>query len=174
MNERFDRLSRTLGASTSRRGVLKMMGAAVVGATATTVLRPFQAQASCPAGTTTCGTNCCTAGVACRDFKNSICGCPSGINACGKKCCANPGDFCAFISGPCAACCPAGTTACGRACCASGSACQDRKFGVCGCPAGTRPCGEFGPLQACCPSDAPCPTDTSACRKASSLNHCLP
>jgi hypothetical protein len=172
MSRRFDDLSRTLAGPTSRRGALKLMGAAAAAATAGVVLRPFQAQASCTAGTTPCGTTCCPGGVACRDFKNSICGCSPGFAACGTTCCQNQGDFCAFIGGKCAACCPAGTTPCGRACCASGSACVNRSTATCGCPAGTIACGT-GPGRACCPAGAPCPTDTSTCLAAGALNHCI-
>ncbi|MCU1451642.1 MAG: hypothetical protein JWP02_3812 [Acidimicrobiales bacterium] len=173
MNERFDHLSRTLAGSTSRRGALKMIGGALVGAAAATVLRPAQAHAVCAAGESVCGPNCCPAGVACINPTAGTCGCPPGRAACGTHCCPNKGDFCAFTTpGGCDACCPKGTTPCGRFCCNAGSACLDRSRGTCGCPPNTRVCGTDNP--SCCPPDAPCPTDLSTCTNAGNLNHCLP
>jgi hypothetical protein len=172
MNERFDRLSRTLAASTSRRGALKMIGASLAGAAAATVLRPTQGHAVCAAGQSVCGPTCCSAGVACLDPTNGICGCPPGRASCGAGCCPNKGDFCAFISGPCAACCPKGTTPCGRACCPAGVACLSASTATCGCPPNTILCGE-GPSASCCPAGQPCPTDRSTCLNAGNLNHCL-
>ena len=183
MSERFDDLSRNLAGSTSRRGVLKMLGAAVAGATAATVLRPFQASgllAACGAGTTPCGTSCCPAGVACVDPNTNRCGCAAGRASCGTHCCPNKGDFCAFTTpGGCDACCPKGTTGCDRFCCDAGVACARDGLGtkVCGCPAGTTPCiSSANSTLRCCPAGEACPADPSGCPQAptGNLNHCLP
>jgi hypothetical protein len=181
MTKRFDDLSRSLAGSTSRRGVLKLMGAAVVGGTAAAVLRPFHAGgAVCGSGTTPCGTGCCPAGVACVDPATNKCGCPAGRAPCGSHCCPNKGDFCAFATpGGCDACCPRGTTGCDRFCCDAGVACVRDGLGnkVCGCAAGTTSCIDSGSGQLkCCPGGQACPADLSSCPATTggTLNHCLP
>ncbi|MCU1451088.1 MAG: hypothetical protein JWP02_3258 [Acidimicrobiales bacterium] len=132
MDERFDDLSRGMADSMPRRGVLKMVGAAVAAAAAATVLKPFRGDAittSCPAGTSLCGNTCC------------------------KGTCSQAATSC---------CCDAGQTPCGPGCCAKGVACLNQTTGLCGCPAGTTPCGSgvnttCCPAGAACSSGCPTP-----------------
>ena len=72
MSERFEDISRQLAGTTSRRGVLKMFGAAAGAAVVANVLKPFRGSAGavcggagvvqpapCAAGQTPCGPCCC-------------------------------------------------------------------------------------------------------------------
>jgi hypothetical protein len=148
MSERFDELSRAMGEPRSRRGVLKLFGAAAVAAVTTTVLKPFRADAvtcagptsagaaPCGPGTTPCGPCCCKAGIACQNSTTGVCGCPAGTTPCGNACC-KAGVACASAAtatcnGPSAACLNGGV-ACGKGCCAPGKTCTN---GSCGfvCP----------------------------------------
>lgn len=137
MTERFDELSRQVAGAPTRRGVLKMIGAAFGAAAAVTVLKPARATAfscgpnavPCGAGTTPCGICCCKAGVACRDASASLCGCAAGAQPCGSSCCAK-GETCSDPAN--AFCCPAGTTPCGKACCRKGVACTSQSTSTCG------------------------------------------
>ncbi|GEM_PF-2583424 len=124
MSERFDDLTRAVGASPSRRRVLKMFGAAAIGAVGAVVLRPFQGNAvTCPAGSAICGQGCCPKGGSCTDAASSCC-------------------------------CPKGTTPCGPSCCQTGVACVDADRGLCGCPAKTTPCGSGAGLTCCAAGQA--------------------
>ena len=119
MSDRFDRLTRAMAEPTSRRGALKILGAAAAAAAGAAVLRPLRASAiSCPAGVASCGQGCCPKGGSCSDPASSCC-------------------------------CPKGTAPCGQSCCKSGIACIDRSRGLCGCPAGTTPCGSGTNLTCC-------------------------
>jgi len=119
MSQGFDQLARRMAEPTSRRGVLKALGAGAAGAVAATFLKPFRGDAvTCPAGTAACGPGCCPPGGVCTD---SVAGC----------------------------CCPAGSTPCGPSCCSSGVACIDRARGLCGCPAGTTQCTAGGAVRCC-------------------------
>jgi hypothetical protein len=126
MADSFDELSRAMASPRSRRGVMKMMMTAAAGATAAAVLRPFRAEAVCPAGAPVCGSGCCQARESCSD-PSTVCCCPSGTTPCGKSCCRNGVACVDRARGICG--CPPGTTPCGNAtnlnCCAAGKACGD-------------------------------------------------
>jgi hypothetical protein len=133
MSERFDEFSRTAAArQVPRRHLLRMAGVALAGATAATLLKPFKAEASC---TFTCA---------------------DGAAECGGFCCAK-GESCSQTAGAC--CCPKRTTPCGEHCCSAGVACIDASQSICGCQAGTTPCGT-GVSLTCCPAGTAC---TSGC-----------
>ena len=155
MTDSFDELSRTL-ARPDRRGLFKMAAAAIGGAVALTVLKPFRAVAapSCPG--VTCGSSCCQPGVVCLDASNGICGCLAGRKKCGQTCCSGT---CSDAATSC--CCAAGQTPCGTTCCAGGTACIDRASGKCGCPSGTTSCGNAA-NRTCCPSGQSC-ANASSC-----------
>jgi hypothetical protein len=167
MSERFDKLTEDLAHTTSRRGVLKMFGAATAAAAAATVLKPFRAQGACASGQTPCGDTCCDAGVACLNAANGTCGCaagtvkcgtqPSGQPSCCKGTCSDPATNC---------CCPSGQTPCGPACCASGVACIDKTKGTCGCPSGYTSCGTAA-NRTCCAAGKAC--GDASCQPVSSF-----
>jgi hypothetical protein len=161
MSGRFDNLSRAMAGPMPRRGVLKLLGAAAAAGVGAVVLKPFRADATCNAGETPCGANCCAAGVACLDPSTGRCGCPAGATQCGSNCCSGTCSFTNGAGNGC--CCDAGLTPCGTACCAKGIACADRSSAVCGCPAGYTSCGS-GLSLSCCPSGAPCGSGT--CKSA--------
>jgi hypothetical protein len=129
MSERFDELSRAMAGPQSRRGVLKLLGAAAAASVGAAVLKPFRGDAVCPAGTTTCGSSCCRgacsytsggsgcccdpgttpcgfdcckAGIACFDRSRGVCGCPAGYRSC--------------VSGSNLTCCPGGAPCGSRTC----------------------------------------------------------
>src|SRR5213593_4018248 len=100
MGERFEDLTREFASQpTSRRAILKILGAALGAVGAATVLRPWRGEAvtcagpttigasPCAAGTTPCGPCCCNKGVACLHPTNGVCGCPAGTTPCGDACC---------------------------------------------------------------------------------------
>lgn len=122
--DRFEELTRKMGSATSRRSVLRGMGAAVVGGVAATVLKPFRADAACPAGTSVCGSACCPAGAACTNRAKSCC-CAKGETPCNNACC-KAGVACADLANSVCGC-PKGTTPCGSGttlkCCNKGTAC---------------------------------------------------
>src|SRR4051812_40605979 len=149
-----------------------MVGGAVVGATAATVLKPFRAhgQTECPpnkvecsagccckAGLTPCGDNCCPSGLICANAATGRCGCDPSIRTfCGQGCC-NKTDTC---SDPATVtCCCKGDTPCGTSCCKPGVACINKAQGLCGCPTGTTPCGSGVNLR-CCPAGKPCTSES--------------
>ena len=123
--DRFEELTRKMGRATSRRSVLKGMGAAVAGGVAAAVMKPFRADAACPAGTSVCGTKCCPAGGACTNKAKSCC-CLAGQTPCNNACCAK-GVACADLANSICGC-PSGRTPCGQGatmkCCAKGTACS--------------------------------------------------
>ncbi|MBV9410528.1 MAG: hypothetical protein JO148_02945 [Acidimicrobiia bacterium] len=123
----FERLTRAMANTKSRRQALKMFGAAAAGAVGVAVLKPFGAAtaASCPDGGQLCGQYCCPKRTTCSD--------PS------SRCC-----------------CPAGATPCGPSCCGRGVTCVDASRGLCGCATGTTPCGT-GRNLTCCPAGHACP-----------------
>jgi hypothetical protein len=164
MSGRFDDLSRSMADPLPRRGALKMLGAAAAAGVAAVVLKPFRADATCSAGQTPCGPNCCAAGVACLDASAGTCGCPAGTTQCGSNCCSG---ICTLTSGRGGCCCEAGTTPCGFNCCAKGVACFDRSRGICACPAGYTSCVS-GDTLTCCPSGAPC--GSPSCMTATNPN----
>src|SRR6266480_1730633 len=100
MSDQFDELSRAMAGSTSRRGALKLLGAAAIAGATAVIFKPFGAGAvTCAADVTPCGTGCCPAT---------------------KQTCSDPATQC---------CCPSGTTPCGPRCCNKGIACQDATRG---------------------------------------------
>lgn len=186
MSEHFEDMSRALARGTSRRGVLKMMGAAAAAATAATVLKPFRGdaqitcasnsapcgetccppglvcinastgQCSCPAGLTQCGQGCCSSGLICADASQQLCGCDPSIRTFCGKGCCNKTDTC---SDPATVtCCCKGDTPCGTSCCQGGVACINYSQGLCGCPKGYTPCGSGSTLR-CCPKGTACPSN---------------
>jgi hypothetical protein len=136
MSERFDDLSKAMAGSTSRRSLIKLLGAAAGTAVAATVVKPFRGYAvdsvvcsgpttashiPCAAGTTPCNQCCCKKGIACVDETKSTCGCPAGTTHCGNACCA-AGVACknrttSTCSGPTSACLQQGQVPCGNICC---------------------------------------------------------
>ena len=93
----FDELSRALAHPRGRRSALKAIGATVGATVGTVLVKPFRADAACPAGTTPCGTACCQKGVSCYDAATAICGCPSGTTPCAQNnilTCAPKGQSC--------------------------------------------------------------------------------
>jgi hypothetical protein len=155
--DRFDKLSRDMSGSMPRRGVLKAVGGAIVGAVAASVVGPFRANAqetaSCQPGQTPCGPSCCNPGLICVNAGTGRCGCDPSIKTfCGGGCC-DKNDTC---SDPATVtCCCKGDTPCGTSCCKSGVACINKKKGLCGCPAGTTACGT-GATMKCCPAGTTC------------------
>jgi hypothetical protein len=131
-SNRFDALSRTFAASSTRRGILAGIGAALLGA------RGALAQATCPPGQTrnrkgecSCpaGTDACPDG--CFDLKRD----PANCGRCGNDC--PPNAVC--VKGECR--CGAGTEACAGACVDPLSYETDPiNCGACGatCPSGYR------------------------------------
>src|SRR3954468_942012 len=103
--DQFEDLTRKMAKGTSRRGLLKVMGAAAAATVAATVLKPFRGDAfvGCPAGTSVCGHACCEAGAPCANAAKSCC-------------------------------CRKGQAVCGGACCISGVACVDVANSICGWP----------------------------------------
>jgi hypothetical protein len=167
MSDRFDELSRTVSGSMPRRGVLKAVGGAVVGAVAATVFGPFRASGvtgeGCQPGLTPCGAGCCPAGLICADPATARCGCDPSIKTfCGQGCC-NKKDTCSDPTT--VTCCCKGDTPCGTSCCHGGVACIDKKRGLCGCPAGSTPCGSGATLR-CCPAGQRCNSESSSCVNA--------
>ena len=122
--DRFEEFTKELGGSPTRRGVLKGIGVAVMGGVAATVLKPFRAEASCPAGTLTCGTTCCQAGGACLSAECNCC-CGKSQAVCGNACCVR-GVACAYPENSICGC-PPGQLSCGSAeslfCCPAGTSC---------------------------------------------------
>jgi hypothetical protein len=154
----FDQLSRKLAGPVSRRGVLKAAGVALAGAVATTVLKPFRAEAAltqqeCEVGlgpgVSACGDTCCARGQTCLDAANSRCSCPAGTQQCGSSCCRA-----ACSSSGASCCCRTGQTPCGANCCDKGVACLDQSAGLCGCPPGKTPCGSGANLKCCAPGQS--------------------
>jgi hypothetical protein len=139
--EQFEDLTRKMARQTSRRGVLKGMGAAAAATVGAVLLKPFRGEGlteGCPAGTSVCGNACCEAGAACT----------------------NPAKNC---------CCAAGQTACGDACCIAGVACASKAKSICGCPSGRTPCGSASNLK-CCAKGTTCSASNSTCLPASSFS----
>jgi hypothetical protein len=143
----FDDLARSLAQPTSRRGALRIMGAAALAATVP-ALRPARARATPPDCRGKCSGNqgtlcqfdlptctpyvCCPAPyVCCAGPASATCckpGCTCGDDGRGFKACQN-----------CPRCDP-GQTECGKyACCKSGETCA-QKGGFC-CPDGKTACG---------------------------------
>jgi hypothetical protein len=140
--ETFERLTRKLANTTSRRQALKVLGGAAAAAVGAAVLKP--------AGMATAAVSC-----------------PSGQQPCGAACCP-PRYTCSTHDAERACCCKPGTAPCGPTCCPSGVACVDRTRGRCGCPAGTTPCGTSTRLT-CCPAGTACPgANSTACPAANS------
>jgi hypothetical protein len=161
MSERFEELTRATASGMSRRGLLKMIGTAVAGATAATVLKPFRGQAvapsQCAPGLAVCGDGCCGRGEGCINPANATCGCdPSHNVICGGGCCLK-GETCSDAAS--VTCCCKGQTPCGISCCHKGVACIDRAEGLCGCPKGTTSCGSGANLR-CCPAGKSCSTES--------------
>lgn len=146
----FDELSRALARPRSRRTALKAIGVSVAAGVGAVIVKPFRADAACPAGTTACGQYCCSAGTTCVNRSTGKCGCASGYTACGKGCCKGT---CTDPANSC--CCEAGTTPCGSACCRKGVECYDKSQSVCGCPSGTTPCAHNNVLM-CAPAGVSC------------------
>jgi hypothetical protein len=138
--DQFEDLTRKMAKGTSRRGLLKGMGAAAAASVAAAVLKPFRGDAfpGCPAGTSICGHNCCPAGAAC----------------------ANPSKSC---------CCAKGQIACGDACCIAGVTCADIANSICGCPKGTTPCGSGANLK-CCNKGTACSPTNATCQPVSTFS----
>jgi|SRR5581483_5039100 len=139
----FERLTRSLANTKSRRQALKMFGVAAAGAVGAAVLKPFgvAVAATCPDGGQQCGQYCCPKRATCSDPSLSCC-------------------------------CPAGATPCGPKCCSRGVACLDSGSGLCGCQAGTTPCGSGNKLR-CCPAGQACPgTNSTACPPPYSSSFC--
>jgi hypothetical protein len=178
VSDRFEDLSRRMAGTTSRRGVLKMFGAAAGAAAVASVIKPFQggdraygkvsctgattaSELPCGAGTTRCGSCCCKAGVACANATTSTCGCPAGTTKCGNACCQG-GTACANAAKSTCAAAVAGCTgagvACGTTCCASGQCCNS---GTCGSCAPTSACTTNGNI--CQGTATACPTDLVNC-----------
>ncbi len=138
-----------------------MIGASAAAATAATVVRPFRAEAqetfTCQPGQTPCGQeSCCPAGLICADANTGRCGCDPSIRTfCGDGCC-NKKDTCSDPET--VTCCCKGDTPCGTSCCRKGVACIDQANGLCGCPAGSTPCGAGASLR-CCPAGSACTGD---------------
>jgi hypothetical protein len=142
----FERLTRRLSNTSTRRQALKTVGVAAVAAVGAAVVRPF--------GTATAVT-CVNGGVPCGNFC-----CPK------RTTCSQ-----AFPNRSC--CCPAGATPCGSQCCNRGVACLDSQRGICGCEAGTTPCGS-GTDVMCCPAGTACPgvNSSSTCPSPNSSTFC--
>lgn len=144
--ESFERLTRRLSNTSTRRQALKTVGVAAVAAVGAAVLRPF--------GTATAVT------------------CPAGGQACGNFCCPRR-TTCSQALSTHACCCAAGTTPCGPTCCNKGVACLDSRRGTCGCQAGTTPCDDGSGLT-CCPAGQACPgaNSTTTCLPPNSSTFC--
>ncbi len=151
----FDRLTRALARSQSRRETLQALlgisGAAVLatavteeaGARGTTRTRfdtpptpqncptgePLCSGACCPAGSTCCSGSCCAG--TCSD---GLC-CDAGGHRCGDQCCSSSdvccGSVCCSSIELCSSygnvCCPGGTSVCGQDCCYPGTECCDNE-----------------------------------------------
>ena len=139
--DQFEDLTRKMAKTSTRRGVLKGLGAAAVGGVAAAVLKPFRGDAlttTCPTGTSKCGNTCCPAGAAC----------------------ANPAKNC---------CCAKGQAVCGDACCVAGVACANVATSTCGCPKGATPCGSGANLK-CCAKGTACSPTNNTCQPVSTFN----
>jgi hypothetical protein len=162
----FDELSRELATTPTRRGVLKMIGAALGAAVAATILRPVRGDAlvPCKPGLAPCGPEgCCAPGATCLNPSTGRCGCdPAGNISCGQGCCKK-GETCSDTAT--VTCCCSGTTPCGTSCCKGGVACINRSKGLCGCPSGTTVCGT-GATMRCCPAGQTCSSEQ--CQPATS------
>jgi hypothetical protein len=166
MSDSFESLSRSMAQPTSRRGVLKMMGGALVAGAAATVLKPFRADAVCPAGAPSCGSGCCAKGETCSD-PSSTCCCPKGTTPCGTSCC-NAGVSCANrATGLCG--CPAGYTPCGSGtnltCCPAGQACSS------GCPTATSLASRS--VAKTCGVTCPAPSDICSIPPCAANSNCV-
>jgi hypothetical protein len=180
MSERFDELSRHLANRTSRRGVLKLLGAGLGAGVAAAVLKPFRGDAGavcggstnvpCGAGTTPCGPCCCQAGIACVNASTGKCGCPAGTTACGSTCCAS-GESCvdpsqSLCQGSCATCTHSGQI-CAKGCkcfrhfenhpisaffCSTGRTTGPRCVNSTACPSGYLCADEVDPCVQKCPN----------------------
>ena len=167
--DRFEEFTKELGGSPTRRGVLTGIGVAVVGGVAATVLKPFRAEASCPAGTLTCGTACCPAGAACNSAQRSCC-CGKSQAVCGQACCVR-GVACADRANSICGC-PSGRVPCTATgkltCCAAGTACSSTN-GTC------QPVASFNTTAStCCSLQGESCTNTECCSGLTCVSgHCL-
>ncbi len=132
--DRFEALTRYVAKRSSRRALLKGMAGAVAAGVGAAVLKPFRGEAATV--------------------------CPAGTGVCGTACCP-AGGGCANASASC--CCDKGQTPCNLACCKSGVACADHANSVCGCPAGTTPCGSGTSLK-CCQGGTACSPTNETCQ----------
>ena len=169
----FDSITRLFGNDSSRRQVLRRLGAGALGGVAALVGRGVDATPQCRGQGHPCEGNqiCCT-GLACVEASGNgqaeRC-CPSGYSACGtgeKGTCCPSGKVC--CNGQCkkgtsCTCTPncngktCGDDGCGGSCgtCGEHQAC---KKGYCACAKGYKKCGERCiPLTACC-EDKDCGT----------------
>jgi hypothetical protein len=167
---RFDSLTRALGAGRSRRGVLKGLGAAALGAAGLSRLGEAEA-AACRKPSTRCGkgktaictnlgsdvTNCgacghvCSAVDACTE---GICGCTPATTCAGGQNCSTASDGCG------------GTISCGT-CTAPANASATCTSGTCGftCNSGYQPDGNGG-CAAICPDPSVNSTYGQTCNDA--------
>jgi hypothetical protein len=164
--ERFDRWTRRLAASTSRRTVLKTLIAGLAGGIAASAgFRQAFAAVTCPDGRPPCRG---------RDGLVSCCNECSQCGGAGQGCsggrCRKPAS-CA--NGQCV--CPPNTQKCGPACCdpAHGTTCVD---GACRCLDGRLPCRDKNGADSCCDGCSTCSTTGRGCRpdacvKPATCNH---
>jgi hypothetical protein len=160
----FDELAKGLAnGKLSRRGMLGMLGGALLGGALASI--PGVARAAKPgcASGVTCKGKCCPVGATCAKGAGGGCTCPTGQTVCSGQCvslttnqnCGSCGNACSggktCQSGACA--CPQGQTACGGVCrdlatdvancgqcgnaCAQGASCVG---GQCACPSGLELC----------------------------------
>jgi len=161
MSSHFDDLARRMSEPMPRRGLLRTLGAALLGGAGLAVLRPLRANANPVCTGTVCGTACCVNGQVCLNASTSKCGCGAGTKTCGPQLCCEGGGACTNIGGSASCCCSAGQTPCGQHCCPAGVACVDKGRGICGCSAGTTPC-RYGTTLTCCDAGTSCPP-TATC-----------
>jgi hypothetical protein len=160
----FDELAKGLAnGKLSRRGMLRMLGGALLGGTLASIPGvAWAAKPGCASGVT-CKGKCCPVGATCTKGAGGGCTCPTGQTACGGQCvslttnqnCGSCGNACSegktCQGGTCA--CLQGQTDCEGVCrnlltdtancgicgnaCATGASCVN---GQCVCPSGQEPC----------------------------------
>ncbi len=160
----FDELAKGLAnGKLSRRGMLGMLGGALLGGALASIPGvAWAAKPGCASGVT-CKGKCCPVGATCAKGAGGGCTCPTGQTVCSGQCvslttnqnCGSCGNACSggktCQSGACA--CPQGQTACGGVCrdlatdvancgqcgnaCAQGASCVG---GQCACPSGLELC----------------------------------
>jgi hypothetical protein len=128
----FDELAKGLANSKlSRRGMLRMLGGALLGGTLASIPGvAWAAKSGCASGVT-CKGKCCPVGATCTKGARGGCTCPTGQTACSGQCVSlTTNQNCG---------------SCGNAC-SGGKTCQG---GACACPQGQTDCGGVCVFAAC-------------------------